>query len=397
VLREWANRVDGLAIAGFTTWVTNYLSTLMAAAELKRLSAPPFVVLGGPQCSDSEVAAELALASGMADAVVIGEGEQSFLELQARIDAASRSLSGPPPAGVKIWRNGGLEFGGRRPLLRLEDLALPYYDEMNLDAYSRRHRQIIFQLSRGCTDRCEFCSEWVFWERFRSATPESAMDQLRELQRRTRFDHIMFSDSLLNADHKRLVAFAEARLASDYRFSWSGFARAQMDKVTAELLFRAGFNHVFIGVESMSDSTLEKMNKRRTVRDNMDAIENCLNAGIEVVAGVVAGFPGDSRDEFLHTMKVLKEYMQRYPGKISVSLEPFVVTPSAPVFRRCKERRLWLIPWTEEILDAAAIFAPLARRCMARVEGPDQTAERSGRYRYARMMTSDSSAHAVAA
>ena len=389
-LQGWATSVEGLAIVGFTTWVTNYLATLMAAAELKRLPSPPFVVLGGPQCSESEVAAELALASGLADAVVVGEGEQTFLELQSGIDSVRRSMSGPPPSGTKVWRNGTVEVGGRRKLARLEDLALPSYEDMNLGAYSRGPRQILFQLSRGCTDYCEFCSEWVFWERFRSEAPASVVDRLKELQRRTGFGHVMFADSLLNGDHKRLVTFAEAIRASDLRFSWSGFARAQMDKSTAALLSQAGFNHVFFGIESLHDPTLVKMKKRRTRLDNIEAIEACHEAGIKVAAGVVAGFPGDSRDGFLHTMQVLQGYVEAYPGRILISLEPFVMTPSAPVFRRCGDYGLSMLPWEDEVLEMAPALAPIARRCMARVEGPDQSAERNGRFRYAKMMMSHS-------
>jgi radical SAM superfamily enzyme YgiQ (UPF0313 family) len=383
-LARWASSLDSPVIVGFSTWISNYLTTLMAAAELKRLPAPPFVVLGGPQCSDSEIAADLALASGLADAVVVGEGEQTFLELQSQVDPVNRTLSGSPPPGTKIWRNGALQSGGRRQMLHLDDLPLPNFDAMDLDVYSGKVRQVSYELSRGCTDRCEFCSEWVFWEHFRSSSPAGAVNQLVELHRRTGYGHVTFSDSLLNGNAKRLTAFAEQLLASNLSFSWSGFVRADITKPVANMLSRAGLEHVFIGVESLSDMTLRSMRKRRKGSDNVQAIEAFLGAGISVAAGVVAGFPGDSRDEFEHTTKVLQSFVKRYPGKFHASVEPFVITPSASISKKPQEFGLSLLPWEDEVIEMVPELASITRRCMALVQGQDQSVERKKKFRYAR-------------
>ena len=382
-LARWASTVDRPAIVGFSVWISNYLTTLMAAAELKRLPNPPFIVLGGPQCTDSENAADLALASGLVDAVVLGEGEQTFLELQAQVDPVTHTLCGPTPAGTKIWRNGAVEFGGPRKLYHMDDLPLPNYDSMDLDIYSRKVRQISYELSRGCTDKCEFCSEWVFWEHFRSTTPVSAVNQLLELQRRTGYGSVTFSDSLLNGSANRLVGFAEQLLSTNLQFLWSGFVRADITKPVAKLLSRAGLDHVFIGVESLSDATLSSMKKRRAGADNTDAIEAFLEAGISVAAGVIAGFPGDSVADFEGTITGLKSFLTRYPKKFQASIEPFVVTPSATIAKKPEEFGLTLVPWEDEIIDWVPELESISRRCLARAEGVDQSHERTRRYHYA--------------
>ncbi len=384
LLSRWAATLDGPAIVGFTTWISNYLTTLMAAAEIKRLAKPPFIVIGGPQCTDSEVAGDLAVACGLVDAVVVGEGEQTLLELQARVDPATRTLSGAPPPGAKVFRDGNVQWGGRRPLMRLDDMPLPDFDAMDLDVYSDKTRQISYQLSRGCTDKCEFCSEWVFWERFRAASPGRTVANLGELQRRTGFGHVTFSDSLLNGSANRLVGFAEHVLSANLHFSWSGFVRADITKPVAKLLSRAGLRHVFIGVESLSDATLSLMHKRRVGADNLRAIEAFLAAGISVSAGVIAGFPGDTRDNFENTTRVLRSILRKHGQKFQASVEPFVVLPSATIFKRHEQFGLSLVPWPEEVIDMAPAVADVTRRCMARVEGEDQAAERKRRFFYAR-------------
>lgn len=384
-LARWAATLDGPAIVGFSIWISNYLTSLMAAAELKRQKKAPFVVFGGPQCTDSEIAADLAVASGLVDAVVVGEGEQTFLELQALVDPKTRAMTAAAPAGTKVFRDGKVQWGGRRTLLRLDEAPLPVFDTMDLDIYSsNKTRQISYQLSRGCTDKCEFCSEWVFWERFRAASPEFTVASLGELQRRHGFGHVTFSDSLLNGSGKRLVGFAEQLLSRNLHFSWSGFVRADITKPVAKLLARAGLRHVFIGVESLSDDTLSSMHKRREGADNLRAIESFLGAGISVAAGVIAGFPGDSREDFDETTRVLRGIIKKHRDKFQASVEPFVVTPSATIFKKHEQFGLKLHPWPEEVIAMAPAVADVTRRCMASAEGADQAKERKRRYESAR-------------
>ncbi|HEX6097752.1 MAG TPA: radical SAM protein [Thermoanaerobaculia bacterium] len=384
-LARWASTLDGTVIAGFSIWISNYLTSLMAAAELKRQAKAPFVVFGGPQCTDSEIAADLAVASGLVDAVVVGEGEQTLLELQALVDPATRTLTAAAPAGTKVFRDGKVQWGGRRTLLRLDDTPLPDFDTMDLDIYSGgKARQISYQLSRGCTDKCEFCSEWVFWERFRAASPEFTVGSLAELQRRHGFGHVTFSDSLLNGSGKRLTGFAEQLLSRNLHFTWSGFVRADITKPVAKLLARAGLRHVFIGVESLSDDTLSSMHKRREGSDNLRAIESFLGAGISVAAGVIAGFPGDSREDFDETTRVLRSIIKKHRDKFQASVEPFVVTPSATIFKKHEQFGLRLHPWPDEVIAMAPAVADVTRRCMALAEGADQAAERKRRYQSAR-------------
>src|SRR5262249_43848771 len=71
----------GVDFIGFSAWTSNLLSTLIAAHHLKRRPHPPFIVGGGPQLTESPASAALALRSGLFDAVVQGEGEESLRAL----------------------------------------------------------------------------------------------------------------------------------------------------------------------------------------------------------------------------------------------------------------------------------------------------------------------------
>ncbi len=360
---------------GFSVWTSNYYSTLLAAAYLKRQPDPPLVVLGGPQVTESRNAAALALKSGIADVIVPGEGEQAFLHL---VDAFRDGRAAEETPGTLRWRDGELKQTPRA-LLAIKELPIPSLHRMPLMAYQGPHRPEVvvpFQLSRGCTDKCTFCSEWVFWERLRLAPVEHALDQVEELIDRFGATRLRMVDSLLNGSVRRLREFAEGILNRGIEIRWSGFMRANANDEVAALLRRSGFDHAFVGVESLDDATLADMNKRRTGQQNRDAVMALLRRGISVRAGVIPGYPGDSIAGFEHTVRGLLEIKREYPRSFSAGMEPFIVSPGAPLFRDLASRGLWTRPWDEEILALAPDFEEISAQSQCTVHGNNQGATR---------------------
>jgi hypothetical protein len=274
--------------------------------------------------------------------------------------------------------------------MRLSELPTPSFAEMHFQAYQKDDdRMVPFQLSRGCTDKCEFCSEWVFWRRFRPDAPDNAVEKIKELQRDYGTDFIIFTDSLLNGVPKRLVEFAERLLTEEVKIRWASFMRAQMDTETARLLARSGCNDVFIGIESFSDETLELMRKRRTKAQNIEAIEAFLGAGIGVTAGFVPGFPGDSREGFTQSAMMLRTIQERFPGKLSIQCEAFVVQPNAPIYNKLEQMGLIPKGFDDEYLDVAPDFRDISSKVMCSVEGSNQGFERLARTNMVKAIMTD--------
>ena len=161
------------------------------------------------------------------------------------------------------------------------------------------------------------------------------VDQVEEMISRYGMQQMEFTDSLLNANLAQLTLFAEELLAREITVTWSGLMRAKMDRETATLLKRSGFTMTFVGIESMSDETLALMNKRRTEADNFKALEAILDAGIFVRAGLIPGFPGDTRDRFMKTIQAISALQSRYPRLLQLNVDPFVVNPGSPIFSIC--------------------------------------------------------------
>lgn len=384
------DQIPNIKFIGFSVWTTNYLSTLIAAAHLKRRRNPPFIIAGGPQVSSSRASAELGLRSGLFDMVAVGEGEQTLLDVYS---AFSRDgLVGEGIPGTLCKTSSGTFSRSQRPLMKLASLPVPSFAEMHLAAYQSdaTYRTVPLQFSRGCTDKCEFCSEWKFWEHFRPDTAEHTVEQIERVKRDYGATFIIFMDSLLNGIPKRLVEFCELLLSRSVDIRWASFMRAQMDAKTAALLARAGCHDVFIGVESFSDKTLELMRKRRTSADNIQAVEAFLGAGIDVTAGFVPGFPGDSREGFVASAMVLRDIQERYRGRFDIHDEAFVVQPGAPLFNKLGSMGLTGRTWAEDYLDIAPSYRDITSEILCTVEGESQGLERVGRLSILRNITEDS-------
>lgn len=374
------SQIPELNFVGFSVWTSNYLTTLLAAAYLKRRARPPVIVAGGPQVSQSTGSAQLALRAGVFDAVVVGEGEQTLLDLYSQYSQGRRAVA-EPVAGTITYNSSSQTFHhSDRALLRLKELPLPDFDEMHLPAYSIGGKRVAsYQLSRGCTDKCSFCSEWVFWRHFRLSSMDKAVADVAELQRRWGAERIWFTDSLLNGQMNRLREFAEGLLTQGIEIDWCGYMRAQVDLPTAKLLRRAGCSWVFIGVESLADETLKLMNKRMDEQQNLAAVQAFLDAGIEVKVGLIPGFPGDTRERFIRTTKVLRQ-MLATSTQLAVSHEAFVVLPGQPIYEHLEQYDLRPIPWPDQTLEIAPDLVDIARKVWCRVEGANQGLDRWGEY-----------------
>jgi radical SAM superfamily enzyme YgiQ (UPF0313 family) len=370
---------------GFSVWSSNLLST-----HLKRRAHPPFIVAGGPQLTESPSSAALALRSGLLDAVAQGEGEETPRTLyEAFCDNGRRRVQGIEGTMYVDSQSGELK-SSPRTLLKMRSLPFPSFDEMAIDEYQiDDDRTLPFQLSRGCTDKCTFCSEWGFWERFRPGDPADGAAGVEYLRSRYGASYIAFTDSLLNGSSSRLQTFAEDLLRRETKVRWGGFMRADMTESLARLLRRAGCVEAFIGVESFDDGTLAAMNKRRTEADNQSALYGFLRAGIFVVAGLIPGFPGDSRQAFLHSVARIRTLQSEFPCRLRVNTEVFRVSPGMPLFENIESIGLTPQRWAEDYMNIAPRYLDITSKIYCSVEGSNQGIERIGRERIAFMIRAD--------
>jgi len=243
--------------------------------EAKRRGVP--VAVGGPYVTTSPEAAQEA---GV-DFLVLDEGE---ITLPLLVEALAR---GETSGIFRAWGEKPDVTG--TPIPRFDLLTLGDYNEMSV------------QFSRGCPFQCEFCDIIVLYGRKpRTKTPEQLLAELQTLYdlgwRRSVF---VVDDNFIG--NKRNVKLMLRELgpwmaAHSYPFRLSTEASVDLaqDLELLELMVKANFTSVFLGIETPDIDSLSLTLKFQNTRHSLEESVRIINqAGLSVMAGFILGFDGE--------------------------------------------------------------------------------------------------------
>lgn len=312
---------------GFSIFDTSLPCTKVAAKILKQMNPNIPIVFGGPGMSRSLLTTCQDFTAFGADYVILGEGEQTIVDLLQRLETNS-SLK--DCSGLAYLEGGSLQVGGDRKNLSLKEVRIPDFSTLNFDLY--KFRMFPVMMSRGCVAKCTFCAETRFWKGFRVREAEITAKEIIELKKLHNISEFYLSDSLINGNHRILNDLAELLIEADQRIRWSGYAR--LDKnLTPELLeklSRSGLYLMSFGLETGSQKIMDLMEKRTTVEVAEKVIRDSFEAGIAVNVNLVVGFPGEGEQEFQETLEFLKRN-EKYIQSVSTG-ETLAVIAGTPLY-----------------------------------------------------------------
>jgi radical SAM superfamily enzyme YgiQ (UPF0313 family) len=288
------------------TYVTPWApyATRVARRFKEELGCP--VVAGGPHVSTLHGVLEKDI-----DVAVLGEGEETFLELvrlwkeTGRFDPADlariRGIAYHDPDG-----NGPVETGAR-PLIRDLD-TVPFPDRSMLHGqWSAKKGGIVNMMtSRGCPYNCAFCSTIHIWDRkFRFPSSEYVVSEIEYVVENYEPSEIMFFDDLYNVRKDRVIEISnmvrERGLHEGNRFRASARPNLLDDEVM-EAMRAMNIRVLSIGFESGSDRVLGKLSKHgSTLEDNLRAVELARRHGMRYSSCFILGTPGETREDILQT------------------------------------------------------------------------------------------------
>ena len=260
---------------------------------------------------------EQCIASGSVDAVVIAQGEPTFREL---VNAIARPESWSGIAGLCIASHGKPRRTAARPMARMDDLAASNYDLLDVESYFRhKHkRQLDYSSSRGCPYKCTFCADpMVYNSKWTGLAADRVVRELMGLHARHEFDEVFFLDDDLFASLKRIQALTEAFITAKIPFEWKGTARAdelcRLPESFFDRLRLAGCTRINVGAESGSQKVLDQIKKEYRVDEIVKAAGRAAGAGIAVSHTFIAGFPGETSEDFQATLDVIKNIRRMDP------------------------------------------------------------------------------------
>jgi anaerobic magnesium-protoporphyrin IX monomethyl ester cyclase len=273
------------------------------------------IILGGPEVRHHS---ENFLRGG-ADLIIIGEGEETMLELVKGFSFRhdfDRSISGI----AFITKEGNVQVNAERVLLR-DINTLPFANRKKIDlhkyaqAWKDKHGYSMYSVStmRGCPYTCKWCSRAVYGGTYRRRKPELVAEELLGLKKEYQPDRIWFVDDVFTISHKWLKEFTEQVKAKNAIIPYEIITRAdRMNEEVIRLLKESGCFRIWIGAESGSQDIIDAMDRRVDVKQVREMIRLTRSYGIEAGTFIMLGYPGETKKDIRETILHLKESDPNY-------------------------------------------------------------------------------------
>jgi len=340
-------------VVGFSVTCWNARSVYDACRLLKRIVPNAFVVVGGPEVAP--IAEEVLVDQPSIDAVVRGEGEETFAELLSTL------LKGRSPwrvEGVTARRDGEIVSGSDRALIGdLDAIPSPYLtgvlEPVEGTAYIETYR--------GCPHRCGYCFEGKGFGRLRSFSKERVQTEIEFLASTAGLRSFSFIDPVFNLTRDRLEWLAGVMDPYARRGVRLHTIEVDIERIgpdEAALLRRAGVASVETGPQSVGEKALA-LCRRTFDRDRFVAGVEALRAeGISVECDLIIGLPGDTAADVLEGMRFVADLD---PGMLQMST--LHVLPGTDLWQRSGEVGLAFDPAPpHEVISTGEIdFADLRR------------------------------------
>lgn len=274
------------------------------------------IVLGGPEIRYN---ANDFLNFG-ADYLVIGEGEETSLELMIALNEKRYDdIKNIPGLGFKNQNNEIVFTTEREKLKEVDSLPFPGRDKINLqlylNAWKERHGENAISIStmRGCPYTCKWCSRAVYGLSYRRRSPENVCDELELIHKEYNPDTLWFVDDVFTISHKWLNEFNETLKQRNLKIKFECITRAdRMNEEVIRLLKDAGCFRVWIGAESGSQKVIDLMDRRVDVDQVREMIKLAQKYKIQAGTFIMLGYPGETEDDIEETIKHLKESNPEY-------------------------------------------------------------------------------------
>lgn len=244
------------------------------------------VVVGGPYVTTTDIAA--------ADHVFIGEVESTLPEFVQDIQSGNAK---------RVYQ------AVQRPSMALS--PVPDFKLADLKHYS----SMSIQYSRGCPFQCEFCDIIEIYGRVsRTKTNEQMIAELNELFSIGWRGRVFIVDDNFIGNKRNvkqlLPALIEWSEQHNYPFTFITEASVNLadENELLDQMRRAGFNQVFLGIETPVEDSLKEARKGQNTRRNLvDSVKKIQSYGLEVMAGFIVGFDNDPIDIFERQISFIRE------------------------------------------------------------------------------------------
>ncbi|MBW2092498.1 MAG: DUF4070 domain-containing protein [Deltaproteobacteria bacterium] len=282
---EWADMVF------LSAMIIQREGTEEVIRRVKAIGRP--IVAGGPLFSS--LANEVADEFDQVDCLVLGEAEEIFPRFLADLEAGQLA---------PIYR------AESKPCLK--NTPTPRWD---LIEKMNDYQSMPIQFSRGCPFDCEFCDiTLLFGRKPRTKSPAQMINELESLYQEGWRGSVFVVDDNFIGPKKDTMEFLTALVEwsrnhnHPYSFMTEASVNLADDQELMDLMTEAGFNSIFLGIETPEEDSLAECGKKQNQHRNLvEVIQKLQRNGFDVTGGFIVGFDNDPPDIFERQIRFIQE------------------------------------------------------------------------------------------
>lgn len=300
-------------IVGITNPSTLHAQDAYDTAKIvKNVNKDILVVFGGAHASSNPVSV---LCTREVDIVVIGEGEESLLEI-ARKHENRGNLS--DIRGICVRDGEKIRYTQPREYIKdLDTIPFPARHLLPMDIYfetalketnyAMRKRIATVITSRGCPGRCIYCAVKTVWGRkWRGRSPKNVVDEIEYLMKEYEVDEIHFLDDSMSVNKDRLSGICEEIVKRKLDIKWTtpnGIAVWLLNEPLVKKMKEAGCYRLTFGLESGNAETLNYLGKKYNFDHAKRVIKYAHRIGLWTIGTFIIGSPEEKMESIEDTIK----------------------------------------------------------------------------------------------
>ena len=240
----------------------------------------------------------------------------------------------------------------------INNTPIPMWSLINMKQYASMN----IQYSRGCPFNCEFCDIIILnGHKPRTRNEGQVLAELDALYNRGWRDGVFVVDDNFIGNKKKLKseilpAIIKWRKGKKYPFVLLTEASINLadDEELMHLMVEAGFDTVFIGIETPNEKSLAECTKSQNQnRDLAASVKKIQNCGLQVQGGFIVGFDNDPLSIFKNQINFIQK-----TGIVTAMVGLLNAPPGTRLYRRLKQERRLLKAFTGNNTDCSLNFIP---------------------------------------
>jgi anaerobic magnesium-protoporphyrin IX monomethyl ester cyclase len=236
-----------------------------------------------------------------------------------------------------------LRKNGSADVIRdLDSLPELPYQLLDMDSYNvffteDGRKSATMNTSRGCPFRCKFCSDPVLNEgKWRGFSAERVLEKVDNLYNEHGIRMIYFQDDYFPGSKRRFIEVLEGLKKYNRDIGWCtlGIRADTLSKLNDEqwdLLYESGCHSLEIGIESGNERVIKLVNKAETLDEMRESNLKLAKYDIKVKYTMIVGFPGETEEEIMDTVKFAMELERDNPNCYSL-IFPFMPIVGTPFY-----------------------------------------------------------------